>query len=196
MSYSEQLCAWDTTIFFCRNRSLFSLNTPLEVTLDEYPSASSVMLYRMAMIKSQRNTSSERWRRKQPCFIGQSLISRKCRDGMTFVVSCDSVYVNTEQKQKRAKKYSLQQRKTTTVALAPENLLDKAGKRIPFLCFSFIYHSMGHTQGRSCRYGMPPVEHSLICYPLSSKTRHWIACCYCWESKLNEMRQNNWHGFT
>lgn len=60
MSYSEQLCAWGTTIFFCRNRSLFSLNTPLEVTLDEYPSASSVMLYRMAMIKSQRNTSSER----------------------------------------------------------------------------------------------------------------------------------------
>lgn len=52
MVYSVQLCAWLTSIFFCKHLSLFSLNKPLEVTLDEYRFASIVMLYTIAVTKT------------------------------------------------------------------------------------------------------------------------------------------------
>lgn len=44
MADSEHVCAGPTRAFFCRCRSPFSSNSPLEATRDEYRSASRVML--------------------------------------------------------------------------------------------------------------------------------------------------------
>lgn len=75
MTSLEQVCACRTTTFFCRVLSLFSLNRPLGVTLDEYRSASMVMLYVMAMVKVIKNVITDAFKGKSIpvllCLIGQ-----------------------------------------------------------------------------------------------------------------------------